>query len=193
MKDATTSPTHVLAVHPTTSGFGWTLFEVPCPRSTGASSQSRTRKKTRTRSVLTASKNCSTNFSRLLSSSNNLRGSPSRRVPRVRSLCRAFGRLADTRGGDVYVYSRAEIASVFKRFGATTRQQIATTVAAHIDAFEHLLPPARRSWDPKIRVSASFRLRRSQLPTSRSWKARPLKRERSVPVYGSQLCATATL
>ncbi len=54
--------------------------------------------------------------------------------------------MANCRGMDTPVYSMAAIRTCFGSVGATTRFEIAQTIALHIDALRHKLPPMRGAW-----------------------------------------------
>jgi hypothetical protein len=70
-----------------------------------------------------------------------------RRALRIRKLNRDIAKLAERRGISVRTYSRAELRRSFARhYDATTKQQIAETIANHIPALNLYVPPARRPW-----------------------------------------------
>lgn len=132
----------VLAVHPTTRGYGWVLFEGPmAPVDWGMASSKRA-----SNAKLLA------RFERLLQ-----RYEPAAlvleefegkvRVDRIQRLCRAMIHFAASRGMDTPVYHRGVIRTVFGSVGATTRYEIAQVIAQHLDAFSHKMPRRRRVWE----------------------------------------------
>jgi hypothetical protein len=46
----------------------------------------------------------------------------------------------------IRTYSRAKVVEHFEEFGATTKQEIAQTIAKHIPALNLYVPPARKPW-----------------------------------------------
>lgn len=75
------------------------------------------------------------------------------RSERVVRLCRAITCLAADRGVAMVVYPRSAIRSCFSQVGARSRDEIAAAVVRHIDAFRHRLPRPRRAWeseDPRM-------------------------------------------
>ena len=135
----------VLAIHPTTTGFGWALFEGPlAPVDWG---------------VVTAPRDRNTRcLARIQALLHRLRpaeiileqfeGSPARRSNRIRHLYRSIVQLAQSVGIEPRIFAREVIAQVFASVGAKTRYEIAIAIAARIDAFSHKLPPKRKIWLP---------------------------------------------
>lgn len=140
----------VLAVHPTSRGFGWVLFEGPlAPFDWGLS---------KTPSDKNAK--CLGRITRLIEQYQPgtlvleaFERGASRRADRIQRLGRALVHLADNRGLEVRVLTRASIRLCFASIGAATRHEIALAVSNHIDAFRHHLPPVRKPWmseDPRL-------------------------------------------
>jgi hypothetical protein len=134
----------VLAIHPTSRGFGWVLFEGPlAPVDWGLAS---VRAKRSARSLV--------RFERLLT-----RYAPStvvfeefgedsrRRYERIPDLCRQMIALAGEREIHARVYSRASVRETFERSGARTRHEIARSVAEQLAVFRRRLPRERKRWD----------------------------------------------
>ena len=69
-----------------------------------------------------------------------------RRAPRIRALNYQTLLLAMRRGIPVRTFSRAEVLDYFEAFGATTKQQIAETVAKYVPALSLYVPPPRKPW-----------------------------------------------
>jgi hypothetical protein len=69
------------------------------------------------------------------------------RALRIKRLNRAITVLAERRGIIVRLYPRAAVCESFAdRYGATTKQRIAETIAKHIPALSLYIPPARKPW-----------------------------------------------
>ncbi len=131
----------MLAIHPTYKGFGWVLFESTLvPYDWGIASA----KVSRNARLIAR-------FERLLN-----RYQPTavvfeqferrERADRIQRLCRRMIHLANCQGMDTPVYSMAAIRTCFVSVGATTRFEIAQTIALHIEALRHKLPPMRGAW-----------------------------------------------
>ena len=69
-----------------------------------------------------------------------------RRAVRIKQLERAISSLATDQAVDVHVYSRRAVASCFADVGAVTRYEVAVAIAKRVAAFERLLPPPRKIW-----------------------------------------------
>jgi hypothetical protein len=57
---------------------------------------------------------------------------------------------------DVAVFSRDDVRSCFKQFGAHSRYEIAQAVARNAEAIRHRLPKPRRIWESEGRSMALF-------------------------------------
>ena len=78
-----------------------------------------------------------------------------RRAPRIQNLNVRTLELAKRRGISVRTYSRAQVLDYFGKFGATTKQRIAETIAGHIPALSLYVPPPRKPWksaDPRMGI-----------------------------------------
>jgi hypothetical protein len=71
----------------------------------------------------------------------------SKRRHRMEALGRAIVAFAAARTMDVAVYSFAEVRSSFATVGATTRHDIAESIARQLPPISHLLPKRRQPWD----------------------------------------------
>ena len=131
----------VLAVHPTARGVGWALFESPLAPLDWAVVRSNDNAKCLARVGQIIERHLPVAI--ILE---QFERGPSRRADRIQRLCRAVVHLADNRGIETRVYSRAAIRTCFVSVGAVTRYEIAQAIAMHIDAFRHRLPPVRKSW-----------------------------------------------
>jgi hypothetical protein len=134
----------VLAVHPTSRGFGWVLFEKPLtPVDWGLAS---VKAKRSTRSLA--------RFERLLDRYKPkavvfeaFDEHPARRAKRIQELCRQMIALAAGRGMDTPIYSRATVRESFESSGARTRHDIALSISEQIEVFRRRLPRERKRWD----------------------------------------------
>jgi hypothetical protein len=139
----------VLAVHPTTRGFGWVIFESPLsPVDWGIASA----KEGRNARLLTRFERILNRYEPAVLVLEEFEGRGTARVERVQHLCRNMIHLAACKGMDTPVYSRAVIRTVFATMGASSRYEIAQAIALRIDAFNHRLPRYRKRWlaqDPR--------------------------------------------
>jgi len=134
----------VLAIHPTSRGFGWALFENPLvPVDWGLASVKKRR-----------SAHSLARFERLLDLYKpqvvvfeQFDEHPARRTNRIQALCRRMIALASSRGMDTPVYSRDTIRESFEATGAKTRRAIALSIAEQIKVIRDRLPRERKRWD----------------------------------------------
>jgi hypothetical protein len=134
----------VLAIYPTTRGFGFVLMTSPLsPVDWG------------TKEVRGGNKNaqCLAKVAALINAHQpdvivleDATAPGSRRALRIRRLSRAISSLAEDQAIDVHNYSRGAMHECFDRFGARTRYEIAMAIAKRIAAFERFLPPPRKLW-----------------------------------------------
>ena len=78
-----------------------------------------------------------------------------RRAPRIQALNRRTLELAKRCGVPVHMYSRREVLDFFAGLGATTKQQIAETIAEYIPVLSLYVPPPRKPWktaDPRMGI-----------------------------------------
>ena len=130
----------VLAVHPTTRGFAWVLFESPLsPVDWGMASA----KVGRNAKLLARFERLLHRYEPDVCVLEEFETREARRVSRIQRFCRAMLHVAATRGLGTQVYSRAAVRTCFASVGATTRLEIAHAVASHIDALSHRLPRKR--------------------------------------------------
>lgn len=133
----------VLAIHPTTRGFGWALFE----GSMAAVDWGLASTKRASNARLLA------RFERIIK-----RYEPAAlvleefegragRVDRIQRLCRSMVHLASCSGMETPIYHRRVIRTVFASVGASTRYEVAQVIAHRIDALSHRMPRCRRVWE----------------------------------------------
>ena len=143
----------VLALHATSRGFGYVLFEGPfAPHDWGAVTARNNKSTT-----------CLERLEKLLD-----RFTPeclileeygrglSQRRQRLTRLYRSMASVAATRSIDVFVYTKAQIQACFVTAGARTRHEIADTIARQFEIFRHKLPKARKPWQSEQRGMALF-------------------------------------
>jgi hypothetical protein len=143
----------VFAVHATSRGFGYVLFEGPfAPYDWGIVGARGDKNAT-----------CLRRLERLLD-----RHAPatllleafgkrsSVRSHRIERLYRGLSSLAVNRSIEVLVYNHRDIQACFASVGARTRQEIAEAVGRHIAAFHHQLPSPRQAWQTSDSRMAMF-------------------------------------
>lgn len=135
---------HVLAVHLSTRGVTYILFEGPLSPVDWEIKGVRGPRKNARCLVLVG--NVIERYRPDTVVIENCRGRGSRRSRRIRRLYRAVETVAGAQAIDVYRYTRPQVRACFKGVGATTKQEIAIVIAKAIPAFEHRLPPVRKPW-----------------------------------------------
>src|ERR1700739_4663181 len=143
----------VLAIHPTSRGFGWALFENPMlPVDSGLAS---VKAKRRARSLA--------RFERLLDRYEakvvvfeQFEERPARRYERIQALCHQMIRLASERGIRTPIYTRDTVRECFEHSGTKTRHGIALSIADQIEIFRHRLPRERKRWGESEDVRQSL-------------------------------------
>lgn len=146
MTDSSRASGIVLALHPTTWGFGWAAFRGPlspvdwnAARVLGDRNAQSLKRIRRLIDRFRPSEIIIEQFE----------GEPTRRHPRVRRLYRSIVKLAQENGIEPRIFTREAIETVFATFNAKTRYDIAKVIASKIDSFGHLLPPERKPWLPE--------------------------------------------
>lgn len=131
----------VLAIHPTSRGFGWVLFENALTPVDWGLATVKTKRSAR----------CIARFEQILDRYapkvavfEEFDEHPARRAKRIQGLCRRMIVLANERGLYTPIYSRETIRETFERSGARTRRDIALSVAEQIEVFRRRLPPKRK-------------------------------------------------
>lgn len=132
----------VLGIHPTSRGISWVLFEgalAPFDWANAAVAGNHEEALERVASIIDRYKPDAVALEAFSAGA-------SRRHSRIQRLAQAIIDLAVSRGVDTRVFSLTDVHGAFAASGAQTRQQIAQTIADHIPALRHRLPPERRSW-----------------------------------------------
>lgn len=131
----------VLAVDPTTRGFGFAVFEGPERIIDWAVANVRTDKRT----------GCLRRVAGLLDRYHPdvfvvEKADGSRRCARVRELLPELAELASSRGIKVRAFTRQAIRKTFTPTGAVTKPQIAAVIAARFPELARHLPAPRKAW-----------------------------------------------
>src|SRR5579862_8335559 len=130
-------PGLALAIHPTSRGFGWALFEGPLmPVDWGLA----TVKAKRSAHSLERFERLLDRYKPTVVVFEQFEQRPSRRHERIRDLCHRMIRLANGRGIHTPIYSRDTVRECFEHCGSKTRHGIALSVADQIEIFRHRLP-----------------------------------------------------
>ena len=134
----------VLAIYPTTRGFGFVLMTSPLSPVDWGTKEVRGRDK---------NAKCLAKVAALIEvhqpdaiALEDAAAPGSRRSLRIRRLSRAISSLAEDQALDVQTYSRAAVRECFERFGARTRYEIAMAISKRVVAFDRFLPPQRKLW-----------------------------------------------
>lgn len=139
----------VLAIHPTSRGFGWVIFESPLvPVDWGIAHA----KKDRNERLLRRLERILKRYEPAVLVLEAFETGIAHRADRIQRLCRAMVHLAACRGMDTPIYSRAAVRTVFASVGARTRHEISEVICQVIDTFKHRMPRKRRQWsneDPR--------------------------------------------
>jgi len=133
----------VLAIHPTSKGFGWVLFEGPLvPVDWGIAS-----------AKVNRSAKCMARFKQLLDQYQpsalileKFDGDSSRRGERIRELAQTMRGFASNRDMDTAIYSKQEVSTVVTGDTKASRHAVARAVSERIPILEHRLPEARKLW-----------------------------------------------
>jgi hypothetical protein len=134
----------VFAVHPTTRGFAWALFESPQSPVAWAIVHAHPGRQ----------QHLLNRFARLLDYYEPavfvlevFEGNGAKRSQRIQELCRAMGREAKGRGIETPIFDREAVQMAFAQSGAYTRDEIARVIAERVDDFSHRLPRKRKLGD----------------------------------------------
>ena len=133
----------VLAIDPTTRGFGFAIFEGPQkPIDWGVKDIRRNKDKM----CLLKVKELIDFYRPDVIVLEDFTGKGSRRCKRIQKLIIEIGKLALNNKIRVKSFSQAKIKLFFSRFDAKTKYQIASKIAKWLPVFENRLPPIRKPW-----------------------------------------------
>ena len=142
----------ILAIHATSRGFGYVVFEgIGAPYDWGTVGARGDKNAACLRKIEIM-------FDRFLPETLLLEEATSvaNRSARIDRLYTAVASMAANRGIEVAIYTLGQIKACFAQVGAVTRQDIAEAVARHIDAFRHNMPKPRKPWQAEDRRMAMF-------------------------------------
>ena len=134
----------VLAIHPTSQGFGWILFEnAHSPLAWAVVRAGADREPW----LFDRFKYLLNRYEPAVLVLEDFEHAETRRGPRIRKICHAMLHEASTRKIETRVFSRDVVRHAFAPYGATTRGEIARVIADRIEDFNHRLPPRRKLGD----------------------------------------------
>jgi Holliday junction resolvasome RuvABC endonuclease subunit len=138
------SPGLVLAVFPSTRGFGYVVFEGPKSLvdwgvKAVRSGQKNLESLKRVRQLLAF-------YRPDVLVLEDYEGSGSRRTKRIQTLINLMAALAAEEGIATAFFSRAEVRACFSPTGSTTKRQIAEAIIREFPELEPRLPPVRKIW-----------------------------------------------
>lgn len=135
----------VLAIQPSTRGFGYALFEGPRdPINWGVKHT-----KTNNAEGLHKVKEFINFYHPDVIVVEDYAGEGSRRCERIQRLIKDIKKLAKKNKLKTYEYSRSDIRKTFAQFGAKTKHQVAQKIAEWMPSFLLRLPPKRKVWTPE--------------------------------------------
>jgi len=134
----------ILAIHPTSRGFGWALFESAIAPVDWGLTRVSTKRNARSLARLEKLLN---RYDPKVVVFEEFSDRPARRAKRIQELCRQMIVLCSKRGLYTPIYSRETIRECFESSGARTRHDIALSIADHIEVFRRRLPRERKRWD----------------------------------------------
>lgn len=139
----------MLAIHPTSRGFGWVLFEGQnAPVDWGIASA----KAGRDMRLIRRCDHLLEKHEPAFLVLEAFEGSGTDRAGRIKALYRAFTGKAAARGVQTAVYRRKVVARALGLPDDASRHDVALAVAGRVAALSHRLPPKRKPWiaeDPR--------------------------------------------
>jgi len=147
------TPVLTFAIHATSRGFGYVVFEGPFTVHDWGTVVARGEKNAVCLRKLDSMLERYLPEALLLEASG--KGS-SLRSERIARLYQAIASLAVARSIDVSIYPFKDVQAAFRDVGARSRQEIAEAVARHVVALSHRVPKPRRPWDSEHRRMAVF-------------------------------------
>lgn len=134
---------YVLALHPSSRGFGWILFEGPSSPFDWGTAHIRGEKNAQS---LQAIEVLLDRYHPSVLVLEVFDTASSRRAPRIRDLCEGAILQAEARSIRACLYSREQIHAVLGGNGTHTRHGIAVMIADHLGMLRYRLPPPRKVW-----------------------------------------------
>lgn len=142
----------VLALHATSRGFGYVVFEGPSSPYDWGVVGARGDKNAQCLRKIELMLDRYMPETLLLEEAKSV----ANRSGRIARLYAATASLATIRGIEVVIYTLGQIKTCFSSVGAVTRQEIAEAVGRHIDAFRHRMPKQRKPWQAEDRRMSLF-------------------------------------
>ncbi len=141
----------VLALYPTSKGFSYVVFEGPeSPYDWGTKHFAGQYKNQRCIEAIKKIIDQHQPYAIILEDTHD---TEIHRQSRIKKLYFRIAHLAQSERIEVYRFTRAKVKNTFRRSGAATKYDIAQSIAIHIPAFQHRLPPIRKAWmseDPRM-------------------------------------------
>jgi len=146
MNDTDTGQRRILAVFPSTRGFGFAVFEgLSLPIDWGVKLIA-TDKNTQS---LAKIEGLVGTYKPTTIVVEDYSGEASRKCERIQHLIRDIIELARTKNISTRSYSRAQIRECFSQSGAFTKYEIAQAIATRLPELEPRIPPVREIWMPE--------------------------------------------
>ena len=137
-------PQLVLAIYPSSRGFGFVFFEGPSSPFYWGIKEIKARHKNMR--AIAAIKKLVDRYRPEVIVIEETAGRNPRRGSRIRKLYRMIMHLAAAEYIDVYRCSRTEVKACFASVGASTHHEIAKALSTQMPAFAELVPRVRRGW-----------------------------------------------
>ncbi len=141
MKSKKPNPKRVLAIDPTSRGFGYVVLESPATLVDWGVKATRPKEETR---ALAKVLELIRHYRPEIIVLEDHRGS--RRCARIQTLLDKVWRLAATEGLKCHHFQTSRIKQVFRTFGANTKHEIAHAVAQQLPELAPRLPRYRKAW-----------------------------------------------
>ncbi len=132
----------VLAIHLSTTGFGWVVFEDTIPVDWGLA----TAKVDKNTACLKRLRTLLNQYEPAVLVLEEFEHGYTRRHARIQRLYRSLMVLAKMRRVPVCVITRSQVRSCFRKTSATTRYKIAQAIAMQLPELRSRLPQIRRPW-----------------------------------------------
>lgn len=131
----------VFAVHPTSRGFAWMLFESAHRPVAWALVHARAG---RNKHLVGRFEALIEKYEPAVVVLEAFDERQSKRSKRTKELCRMMIHEAEVRAIDTRIFGRDAVKLAFANFGATSRSEIARVIAQHIDGLSHRMPRERK-------------------------------------------------
>ncbi len=146
-------PKRVLAIDPTSRGFGFVVLETSTSLIDWGGKSTRIEKEGEALSKIVALIHRYQPETIVIE---DCQSSASRRCERVKHLLESIGSLAISQGLECRRVCPAKLKHAFKAFGGTTKQEIAQSIAAQLPELAPRLPRIRKAWMNEAHSMAIF-------------------------------------